>query len=101
VAAIKIVVLEIDIFAFSTGYFNVISLDCTKMMKNYVIVEAPNTRSTNQLGWLEGLGRHKNPQYQAREDVFVISVGHGVTVLVQAYKNKVYILLKDLARESA
>ena len=43
-----------------------------------------------------GLGRLESRQHQALDDRLVFPVGHGVIVLLQAYKNEVYLLPEKL-----
>ena len=47
---IGIVVPEIDIFASSTGEFNIITLDHMKKLKNVLSLETPDTFDNDRLG---------------------------------------------------
>ena len=48
-----------------------------------------------------GLGRLDSGQQQASDDRLVFPVGHGVIVLLQAFKNKVHLLPEKLDEKVA
>merc|ERR1719284_2393007 len=76
------VVSEIDIFVFSTGNFNIITLDHMKKMKNNAIVgNIGHFDNEIDMAGLEGLEGMEVDNIKPQVDRFVFPDGHGVILL--------------------
>ena len=80
-AAIEIVMSEIDIFVPSTGSSNFFTLEQMKKLDNNAVVGKSVNLQRDRFGWPRGLG-NQSRQHQASRDRFVLLVGHDVIVLV-------------------
>ena len=75
---------KIDIFASSTGEFNIITLDHMKMLKNVLSLETPDTLITIDLAGSQGLEGMRIDTVKPQKIVFVFPFGHGVFVFMCA-----------------
>ena len=80
-AAIEIVMSEIDIFVPSTGNSNFFTLEQMKKLDNNAVVGKSVNLQRDRFGWPRGLG-NQSRQHQASKDRSVLLVGHDVIVLV-------------------
>ena len=55
----------------------------------------------DQFGWPRGSGRHESRRFQASKCIFVFPVWYGVIVLLQPYKDDVYLFSKELDEKAA
>ena len=62
---------KIDIFASSTGEFNIITLDHMKMLKNVLSLETPDTLITIDLAGSQGLEGMRIDTVKPQKIVFV------------------------------
>ena len=100
VAAIKIVMSDIDSFVSSTGNFNFFTLDQMKKLDNNAVVGMSVNLQRDRLCLLaQRPWKAESRQHQASKDRFVLPLGHSVIVLVSGPQNGVCLLPKELGNK--